>query len=76
VFLGNDLVCVPTPLDPSLLDRLRVGPLTSHLDAYLKRIEQAGFLPSSVPIAWDGGLFLISLLAWSLRNVADDKRLR
>jgi site-specific recombinase XerD len=37
-------------IDPSLLDRLRVGPLASHLDAYLKRIEQAGFLPSSVPM--------------------------
>jgi hypothetical protein len=37
-------------IDPSLLDRLRVGPLACHLDAYLKRIEQAGFLPSSVPM--------------------------
>jgi site-specific recombinase XerD len=37
-------------VDPSLLDRLRVGPLASHLDTYLERIEQAGFLPSSVPM--------------------------
>jgi hypothetical protein len=37
-------------IDPDLLDRLRVGPLASHLDAYLKRIEQEGFLPSSVPM--------------------------
>lgn len=39
-----------TFIDPVLLDRLRVGPLASHLDAYLKRIEQEGFLPSSVPM--------------------------
>ena len=37
-------------IDPNLLERLRVGPLASYLDAYLKRIEQAGFLPSSVPM--------------------------
>jgi len=39
-----------TFVDPELLDRLRVGPLASYLDAYLKRIEQEGFLPSSVPM--------------------------
>jgi site-specific recombinase XerD len=39
-----------TFIDPGLLDRLRVGPLASHFDAYLKRIEQEGFLPSSVPM--------------------------
>jgi len=39
-----------TFIDPGLLDRLRVGPLASHLDAYLKRIELEGFLPSSVPM--------------------------
>jgi len=39
-----------TFVDPDLLDRLRVGPLASYLDAYLKRIEQEGFLPSSVPM--------------------------
>jgi len=39
-----------TFIDPGLLDRLRVGPLAPHLDAYLKRIEQDGFLPSSVPM--------------------------
>jgi len=33
-----------TFIDPDLLDRLRVGPLASHLDAYLKRIEHEGFL--------------------------------
>jgi hypothetical protein len=32
-----------TFIDPDLLDRLRVGPLASYLDAYLKRIEQEGF---------------------------------
>ena len=37
-------------IEPNLLERLRVGPLASYLDAYLKRIEQAGFLPSSVPM--------------------------
>src|ERR1044072_1298592 len=39
-----------TFIDPGLLDRLRVGPLASYCDAYLKRIEQEGFLPSSVPM--------------------------
>ena len=37
-------------IDPSLLDRLRVGPLAAYLDTYLERIEQAGFSPSSVPM--------------------------
>lgn len=41
-------------IDPDLLDRLRVGPLASYLDAYLKRIEQEGFLPSSVPMQMYG----------------------
>jgi hypothetical protein len=39
-----------TFVDPDLLNRLRVGPLATHLDAYLKRIQQEGFLPSSVPM--------------------------
>jgi site-specific recombinase XerD len=39
-----------TFIDPNLLDRLRVGPLASYLDAYLELIEQEGFLPSSVPM--------------------------
>jgi site-specific recombinase XerD len=39
-----------TFIDPSLLDRLRVGPLAAYLDTYLKRIELEGFLPSSVPM--------------------------
>jgi site-specific recombinase XerD len=39
-----------TFIDPSLLDRLRVGPLASYLETYLKRIESEGFLPSSVPM--------------------------
>ena len=39
-----------TFIDPDLRDRLRVGPLASYLDAYLKRIEQEGYLPSSVPM--------------------------
>jgi site-specific recombinase XerD len=43
-----------TFIDPDLLDRLRVGPLASHLDAYLKRIEEEGFLPSSVPMQMYG----------------------
>jgi hypothetical protein len=39
-----------TIIDPDLLDRLRVGPLASCLDSYLKRIELEGFSPSSVPM--------------------------
>jgi hypothetical protein len=36
-------------IDSKLLERLRVGPLAPYLDIYLSRIEQDGFLPSSVP---------------------------
>src|ERR1017187_526057 len=36
-------------IDSKLLERLRVGPLAPYLDVYLRRIEQDGFLPSSVP---------------------------
>jgi hypothetical protein len=36
-----------TFIDPNLLQRLRVGPLAPYLDAYLKHLEQDGFLPSS-----------------------------
>jgi site-specific recombinase XerD len=43
-----------TFIDPDLLGRLRVGPLAPYLDAYLKRIEQEGFLPSSVPMQMYG----------------------
>jgi site-specific recombinase XerD len=39
-----------TFIDPNLLQRLRVGPLAPYLDAYLKHIEQQGFLPSSAPM--------------------------
>ncbi len=39
-----------TFIDADFLARLRVGPLASYLDAYLKRIEQEGFLSSSVPM--------------------------
>jgi site-specific recombinase XerD len=39
-----------TFVDPHLLARLRVGPLASYLDAYLKRIDQQGYLSSSVPM--------------------------
>jgi site-specific recombinase XerC len=39
-----------TFVDPDLLDRLRVGPLASYLDTYLKRIVQERFLASSVPM--------------------------
>jgi site-specific recombinase XerD len=39
-----------TFVDPNLLQRLRVGPLAPYLDAYLKQIEQEGFLPSSAPM--------------------------
>jgi hypothetical protein len=35
--------------DSKLLERLRVGPLSPYLDIYLARVEQEGFLPSSVP---------------------------
>jgi hypothetical protein len=41
---------VQTFIDTDLLDRLRVGPLASHLDAYVERIKQEGLLPSSVPM--------------------------
>jgi site-specific recombinase XerD len=41
-------------IDPDLLARLRVGPLASYLDAYLKHIEHQGFLPSSVPMQMYG----------------------
>jgi site-specific recombinase XerD len=36
-------------IDSKLLERLRVGPLAPYLDVYLTRIQQDGFLPSSVP---------------------------
>jgi len=36
-------------IDSKLIERLRVGPLSPYLDAYLTRVEQEGFLPSSVP---------------------------
>jgi hypothetical protein len=39
-----------TFIDPSLLQRLRVGPLALYFDAYLEQIEREGFLPSSVPM--------------------------
>jgi site-specific recombinase XerD len=39
-----------TFIDPSLLQRLRVGPLAPYLEAYLEHIEQEGFLPSSAPM--------------------------
>jgi len=38
-----------TIIDSKLLERLRVGPLSPYLDVYLARVEQEGFLPSSVP---------------------------
>lgn len=38
-----------TIMDSKLLERLRVGPLSPYLDIYLTRVEQEGFLPSSVP---------------------------
>jgi hypothetical protein len=37
-------------IDPNLLDRLRVGVLAPYFDQYLQRIQQLGFLPSSVPM--------------------------
>jgi site-specific recombinase XerD len=39
-----------TFIDPNLLHRLRVGPLAPYLDAYLKHIQQEGFLPTSAPM--------------------------
>jgi len=39
-----------TFIDPNLLRRLRVGSLAAHLDAYLKHIQQEGFLPTSAPM--------------------------
>src|ERR1035437_6678678 len=38
-----------TIIDSKLLKRLQVGPLSPYLDIYLSRVEQEGFLPSSVP---------------------------
>jgi site-specific recombinase XerD len=38
-----------TIIDLKLLERLRVGPLSPYLDLYLTRVEQEGFMPSSVP---------------------------
>jgi site-specific recombinase XerD len=35
---------------PDFLTRLRVGSVAPYIDLYLKRIEQQGFLPSSVPM--------------------------
>jgi site-specific recombinase XerD len=35
--------------DSNLLERLRVGPLAPYMGVYLRRIEQEGFLPSSMP---------------------------
>lgn len=37
-----------TFIDPNLLQRLRVGPLAPYLDAYLKHIEQEGFVLRAV----------------------------
>jgi site-specific recombinase XerD len=37
-------------IDPKLLGRLRVGALAPYLDCYLQRIQQEGFLASSVPM--------------------------
>jgi len=39
-----------TFIDPNLLHRLRVGPLAPYLDAYLKHVQQEGFLPASAPM--------------------------
>ncbi len=36
-------------IDPKLLTRLRVGPLAQYFDVYLTRVQQDGFLSSSVP---------------------------
>jgi site-specific recombinase XerD len=38
-----------TIIDFKLLERLRVGPLAPYMGVYLTRVEQEGFLPSSVP---------------------------
>ena len=35
---------------PDLLTRICVGSVAPYIDLYLKRIEQQGFLPSSVPM--------------------------
>jgi site-specific recombinase XerD len=37
-------------ISPDFLARLRVGSVAPYIDLYLKRIEQQGFLPSSVPM--------------------------
>lgn len=36
-------------IDPKLLKRVSVGPVAPHIDAYLARIDEDGFAPSSVP---------------------------
>ena len=38
-----------TIIDSTLLERLRVGPLSPYLNVYLTRLEREGFSPSSVP---------------------------
>jgi hypothetical protein len=38
------------PHRPDFLARLRVGSVAPYIDLYLKRIEQQGLLPSSVPM--------------------------
>src|SRR4051794_20848096 len=36
-------------IDPKLVERLSVGPLSPYLGAYLARMEKDGFSPSSMP---------------------------
>ena len=49
-------------LDPDLIERLRIGPLAQHLDAYLRLLEQQGY--SSVSAR--GQLRVIALFSGSL----------
>lgn len=56
-----------TFIDPHLLQRLRVGPVAPYLDAYLKHVEQEGFMPSSVPMQ----MYAIARFS----NWLDDRRL-
>jgi site-specific recombinase XerD len=57
-----------TFIDPNLLHRLQVGPLAPYLDAYLKHIQQEGFLPTSVPMQ----MYAISRFSKWLENRSFD----
>jgi len=57
-----------TFIDPNLLHRLQVGPLAPYLGAYLKQIQQEGFLPTSAPMQ----MYAISRFSKWLENRSFD----